>query len=94
MLYNVIIDDKTVEEIEIPEGISKRSFREGVLRFYKRKFGGNLDYLKIDRMTKSNSYLIMGKKGKLLFAMEEKKLTLIDKVINILTMDVKDLFRV
>ena len=92
MLYNVFMNGKIIDELEIPNNISKNKFRQGVMNFYTKKFKKSISYLRVDRLSKTNKYLIMGRGGELLFTIEEKKVTFLAKVWAFFNTDIRELF--
>lgn len=96
MLYNIIkhvnSEKQVIDVLEIEEGISKSKFRECLINFYNSKFDKKLKYLRFEKMRHSNSYLILGNRGRLLFTMEEKPGTLWSRVWNVLTKPIGELF--
>jgi len=73
MLYNVIKNSKVIDTLEIGSDLSKSKFRDCVKSYYSNVFSKDPGYVKVERLNKSNGYLILGRRNSLLFTIEEKK---------------------
>lgn len=72
MLYNVVINGKKIDEVNIPMTVSRTQLRNGLTNLVYRLLKVHEPYVKFEKLAKKDYYLVTGNKGKLLFTLEPK----------------------